>query len=203
MEVKVMTTDTIVEEGQLDHRQLNHEIAQLLGWAVTIALVLMGIWFSSHLLSWAVDHRDLRSISTPTSDVTMAVRDKQLACLTKNIYYEAGGEPFEGKVAVAQVTLNRARSSDFPDDICKVIYQKNVVYQKVMCQFSWVCESASGIKPTNSREFNESQAVAKRVLLEGFRLPSLENAMYFHGDYINPGWKREKVAHIGHHIFYK
>jgi spore germination cell wall hydrolase CwlJ-like protein len=45
--------------------------------------------------------------------------------------------------------------------------------------------------------------VAKKVLLEGFRLPSLEKAMYFHGDYINPGWKRERVAKIGNHIFYK
>jgi spore germination cell wall hydrolase CwlJ-like protein len=45
--------------------------------------------------------------------------------------------------------------------------------------------------------------VAKKVLLEGFELPGLKDAMYFHGDYINPGWKREKVAKIGRHIFYK
>ena len=32
---------------------------------------------------------------------------KQLDCLTRNIYWEAASEPFEGKVAVAQVTLNR------------------------------------------------------------------------------------------------
>ena len=29
---------------------------------------------------------------------------KQENCLTKNIYYEAGSEPFEGKIAVAQVS---------------------------------------------------------------------------------------------------
>jgi spore germination cell wall hydrolase CwlJ-like protein len=27
--------------------------------------------------------------------------------------------------------------------------------------------------------------------------------LYFHGDYINPGWKRERVAKVGRHIFYK
>jgi spore germination cell wall hydrolase CwlJ-like protein len=45
--------------------------------------------------------------------------------------------------------------------------------------------------------------VARQVLLEGFRLPGLKEAMYFHGDYINPGWKRERIAKIGNHIFYK
>jgi hypothetical protein len=37
---------------------------------------------------------------------TIALKTKQLDCLTKNIYWEAASEPFEGKVAVAQVTLN-------------------------------------------------------------------------------------------------
>ena len=41
------------------------------------------------------------------------------------------------------------------------------------------------------------------VLLEKFRLPGLKHALYFHGTYINPGWKKEKVATIGNHIFYK
>jgi spore germination cell wall hydrolase CwlJ-like protein len=43
---------------------------------------------------------------------------------------------------------------------------------------------------------------AKKVLLENYRLPSLQNAMYFHGDYVNPGWKKQPVAKIGRHIFY-
>jgi spore germination cell wall hydrolase CwlJ-like protein len=133
----------------------------------------------------------------------MAMRERQLGCLSRNIYYEAGSEPFEGKVAVAQVTLNRANNSQFPGDICGVIYQKNIVYNKIICQFSWYCDRATSIRPINKTMFAESEAVAKKVLLEGFRLPSLEKALYFHGDYINPGWKHERVAKIGRHIFYK
>jgi spore germination cell wall hydrolase CwlJ-like protein len=45
--------------------------------------------------------------------------------------------------------------------------------------------------------------VAKKVLLENFRLPGLENAMFYHATYISPGWKREKIQTIGRHIFYK
>jgi spore germination cell wall hydrolase CwlJ-like protein len=135
--------------------------------------------------------------------VTAEVRDKQLDCLAKNIYHEAKGEPFEGKVAVAQVTLNRAASGQFPSDICKVVYQKNVVYEKVLCQFSWYCDQATMAKPKNTAAYKESQIVARQVLLEEFRLPSLNKALYFHATHINPGWKKEKVATIGNHVFYK
>jgi len=134
--------------------------------------------------------------------VTVATRERQLQCLARNIYHEAGYESFEGKVAVAQVTLNRANSGDFPSDICEVIYQKNVVYNKVICQFSWYCEQPASMKPVNQAVFAESYAVAKKVLLEGFKLDGLKNAMYYHADYVNPRWGKEQVAKIGHHIFY-
>lgn len=139
---------------------------------------------------------------TEASFVTAATRERQLACLAKNIYYEAGYESFEGKVAVAQVTINRANSGDFPADICGVVYQKSVIYQKVICQFSWYCEQPGKVKPMHTEAYNESYAVAKKVLLENFRLDGLKTAMYYHADYVNPGWGKEKVAKIGRHIFY-
>jgi len=43
--------------------------------------------------------------------------------LARLIYGEARGEPYLGKVAVAAVTLNRVRSSLFPNTIAGVIYQ--------------------------------------------------------------------------------
>lgn len=196
-----MTEQAVMSPFQED-RQRHQTIARRLAFGLLIVMLLLGVKLATNLLMWAMDHRELNARDTATNEITLAVREKQLACLTKNIYYEAGGEPFEGKVAVAQVTINRAQFGGFPDDICKVIYQKNIVYQKVLCQFSWVCEAANA-RPLNNREWVESQAVARKVLLEGFRLPSLENALYFHGDYINPGWKRTKVAHIGRHIFYR
>ena len=137
------------------------------------------------------------------SSMTSLERERQLDCLSKNIYYEAGSEPFEGKVAVAQVTINRAESGQFPKDICQVVYQKNVVYERVLCQFSWYCETATMMRPKNTAVFKESEMVARQVLLEGFRLPSLKNALYFHATHINPKWNKEKVAIIAGHVFYK
>jgi spore germination cell wall hydrolase CwlJ-like protein len=165
---------------------------------MSLALILAGC-----LLKWTIDDKLSKYEPEETNQVTAAIRERQLNCLAKNIYYEAGTEPFEGKVAIAQVTLNRVSSGLFPSDICKTIYQKNIIYEKVICQFSWACDRDTGVRPPNNSNYRESMEVAKKVLLEGFRLPSLDKAMYFHGDYINPGWKREKITKIGHHIFYK
>jgi len=135
--------------------------------------------------------------------VSLKERERQIECLAQNIYYEAGSEPFEGKAAVAQVTLNRVASGKFANDICKVVYQKNVVIDKVVCQFSWYCEQPARKHYVNQARFDESEAVAKKVLLEGFRLDGLKDALYYHADYVSPGWRHEKVGKIGRHIFYR
>ena len=145
----------------------------------------------------------LKEAKNLVSPITAQMRQAQLDCLARNIYHEAGSEPFEGKVAVAQVTINRSESGQFPGDICKVVYQKNVVYEKVLCQFSWYCENPAGaLKPMNSAMYYESMEVAKKVLLEGFRLPDLKKALYFHADYVKEPINKKPVAKIGHHIFY-
>lgn len=167
---------------------------------VAIGLVLVG-WIGYKVVKYKLDPN--KEVTIKMSAVTAEVRNKQLECLARNIYYEAGGEPFEGKVAVAQVVINRSQSGQFPNDICRVIYQKNVVYDKVLCQFSWYCEGPARVPPKYATAYKESEIVAKQVLLEGFRLPSLEKALYFHAKHINPKWDREKVAVIGGHIFYK
>ena len=135
--------------------------------------------------------------------VTIKDRERQLDCLARNIYHEAGYEPFEGKVAVAQVTMNRASDSRFPNDVCGVVFQKNVFMEKVVCQFSWYCDSAVKLRPVNGPAYKESYEVAKKVLLEGFRLDILKNAMYYHADYVNPKWGKPKIGQIGRHIFYR
>jgi spore germination cell wall hydrolase CwlJ-like protein len=73
----------------------------------------------------------------------------------------------------------------------------------VICQFSWVCESTHKIKPVYAAMYKESEEVAKKVLLENFRLPGLSNAMYYHATYVQPGWRKQKITQIGQHIFYK
>ena len=138
----------------------------------------------------------------PADYISAAQRTRELDCLTRNIYWEAASEPFEGKVGVAQVTMNRVNSGKFASSVCGVVHQKNVIYEKVICQFSWYCENTFKVRPIHQPLWRESEEVAKKVLLENFRLPSLKNALYYHADYVNPGWKNPKIEKIGRHIFY-
>ena len=55
------------------------------------------------------------------SQVTFAESDRYL--LANLIYCEAGGEPYEGQVAVGAVVINRVLSSRYPDTVVGVIYQ--------------------------------------------------------------------------------
>lgn len=172
---------------------------RIIKYSLILLAATMVVLIGNAAISYKLSRSDL---AQKTSYVTADVRNKQLACLAQNIYYEAGFEPFEGKVAVAQVTLNRVRSGQFPSDVCAVIHQKNIVYNKVICQFSWYCNSPAIRRPVNKEAYDESYKVAKQVLLEGFRLPSLTNALYYHADYVNPNWNRQKITKIGQHIFY-
>ena len=181
---------------------LDQELIKKFNSIVKTILMVIGLALSLSLLNWTVTHKLAGITPIEVSDITAEVRERQLGCLAKNIYYEAGSEPFEGKVAIAQVTLNRTASGKFPGDICQTIYQKNIFYEKVVCQFSWACDRNTGVRPINSAAFNQSMDVAKKVLLEGFRLPGLKDAMYFHADNVSPGWNKQKIVQIGHHIFY-
>ena len=135
--------------------------------------------------------------------VSAADRTKQLDCLTKNIYWEAATEPFEGKVAVAQVTMNRVDNGRFGDNVCGVVYRKDNILGRVICQFSWACENTHKIRPVYPALYKESEEVAKKVLLENFRLSTMKDALYYHADYVNPKWGKPKVGQIGRHSFYR
>jgi spore germination cell wall hydrolase CwlJ-like protein len=191
-------TEVAIERG-MEEVQIPRSILKF------ISFTIMGtmLWVTIDLLGWAINTKLTNSNITKTTNITAEYREQQLDCLTKNIYHEAGSEPFEGKIAVAQVTMNRVNSGQFPDDVCKTIHQKNVFYEKVVCQFSWVCDRSLKFKPVNSDNYDESTKAAQKVLLENYRLPGLEKALYYHADYVNPRWGKEKVAKIGHHIFYK
>ena len=57
------------------------------------------------------------------SEVSFSESDRKL--LANIIYCEAGGEPYEGKLAVGAVVINRVLSGRFPDTVAGVIYQRS------------------------------------------------------------------------------
>ena len=124
----------------------------------------------------------------------------QLECLAKNIYFESRNQPLIGKVAVAQVTLNRVKSDKFPGTICKVVEQTR---SKRSCQFSWFCDGKSD-EPDDAKQWSIARETAT-LAYSNFMFDVTEGSLWYHADYIlRPRWTRklkEKVK-INEHIFY-
>lgn len=126
---------------------------------------------------------------------------KQLACLAKNIFYEAGHESIKGQAAVAYVVLNRVNHG-FGKNPCQVIYQKTQINDRIICQFSWVCEGKPEPNKNNYR-YKVAEQVAYDVMVNGMYKDVLpRSALFFHNTTVDPMWPYRKVAEIGGHIFY-
>ena len=124
----------------------------------------------------------------------------ELTCLATGIYFESKSETRLGKVAVAQVILNRVNHPQYPKTICKVIQQKSRIRNRTVCQFSWYCKPNRVI--THQELFDESLTVARQVLYENEHIAALANALNFHSVHVNPQWKKRRIKKIGNHIFY-
>lgn len=116
--------------------------------------------------------------------------DKEFNCLAENIYYESRGEPYIGKIAVAQITFNRAEKVG---SFCEVV--------KKPFQFSWTL--IKDIKKPFGTEWKASIHAAK-MFVNGVRVKNLEDVEHYHAEYVNPVWDNSmtKVATIGGHQFY-
>ena len=155
---------------------------------------------------WTAPTLSQEFISVATSKQVSADYKKQVDCLAKNIYYEAATESYEGKLAVAQVTMNRVNDPKYPKDICSVVYQKTTGENlQSVCQFSWTC-MVKELVVKDKYAWEESQMIAKRALTEPYLHDTIaeSNALYYHAVYVKPGWNKLKVVRqIGNHIFYK
>ena len=146
---------------------------------------------------------------------SLVVNDKEVTCMAKNIFFEAAVESTAGKLAVAHVTLNRVDSKWFPNTVCEVVYDglhythsSGEQYPvRDRCQFSWYCDGKGDDPREGSKLWEDSQELAKYVLLRQEELPDItDGALHYHASYIDaPTWaKRKKITtKIDTHIFYK
>ncbi|WP_223070455.1 cell wall hydrolase [Paenibacillus caui] len=121
------------------------------------------------------------------------VSKEELLLLQKIVMAEAEGEPYEGKVAVANVVLNRLRSANYPDTIYDVIYQKH--------QFSPVANGRlKRIKPNadSVKAVAETLKGRKEVSDDTYYFLSLKLATDLS---VHRSQKQSKK--IGNHTFYK
>lgn len=123
-----------------------------------------------------------------TAHAKTSYYEQRVKCLAEVVYREARGESYKGQLAVAQTVINRTRVAIFPQDICRVVFQKG--------QFSWT----RGWKSDWRADYQSYQVA--RVALMGTHSMRDFKALYFHNASVKPGWNRKKIATIGNHIFY-
>ena len=112
-----------------------------------------------------------------------------ILCLALNVYHEARGEPIEGQIAVALVTLNRAKRN--PNKVCEVVYKPN--------QFSW---TTSRPIVTDHRAFIH----AKKLAIQVWKMRDYtQGSTYYHATYVKPYWvsSLKYTGQWGNHYFYK
>lgn len=138
----------------------------------------------------------IKSVGLHQTSTKIKLSKQDYDCLTKNIYFESGVEPLEGKIAVAQITFNRLNDGRWGNSVCKVVYAKH--------QFSWT-KDKNKLKEIPKGKLWEESIVAANRYLNGTRLYSLNNSTHYHATWIDaPKWALVKnpVDQIGQHIFY-
>jgi spore germination cell wall hydrolase CwlJ-like protein len=143
--------------------------------------------------SQMVDHATSLVESTVNIIATPFLSDRDVECLARNIFYESGAEPTEGKIAVGLVTVNRAQDPRFGHSVCEVVKARTVVartrqvqktemvrvgyfgrpepvtrtteviQQVPVCQFSWVCSGIAKKPSADDERWVESRAIAEGI----------------------------------------
>ena len=135
------------------------------------------------------------AIPTPMEDYSRA-----LECLTLAVAYEAGYESLEGQQAVAEVVLNRLRSSSFQKTVCDVVFAGST--RRTGCQFTFTCDGSL------SRRLPQRVMLAARMVAEDALAnrtpPRARGATHYHAAYVTPYWAPSltRITQIGAHIFY-
>ena len=145
--------------------------------------------FSSQMYNQATSFVE----STVNMIATPFLSDRDVECLARNIFYESGAEPTEGKIAVGIVTINRAQDPRFGRSVCEVVKARTVVtktrevqktemirvgyfgrpepvtktvevvQQVPVCQFSWVCAGIAKKPKSDDERWIESQEIAEGI----------------------------------------
>ena len=159
------------------------------GLVAGVSLLIGIVWFAY------ADHLRLRWLQERHADLT---------CLSRNIYHEARGEPFEGQLAVAEVTLNRVASRRFPDSVCGVVYEKrfDMRRNRLVGAFSWT--EFDSVERPQGNAWRRARRAAE-IVYDRQRDPLVPGALFYHADRIRPDWAPEKkrLGQIGRHIFYE
>lgn len=127
---------------------------------------------------------------TPTENIDR----REIYCLAENIYHEARGESMMGQIAVANVTMNRVASPNWPNTVCEVVHQP--------WQFSWTHQSVrhAAKEPEAWYWAVQNAALVYVGFIEDY---SGGSTHYYNPDKASPKWASgyQVIGALGGHLF--
>ncbi|GLB60491.1 cell wall hydrolase [Cytobacillus sp. NCCP-133] len=171
----------------------------LFTFVVAISLIMgsYNVFPADHFNAESVDQKAAETLTYKKIEVNTKeaastdhrfIKPEEKKLLARLVQAEAEGEPFEGKVAVADVVLNRVEHEQFPDTVKDVIYQKNA-FEPV--QNGSINEPAS----------NEAVQAVETALVD--KEKNVELLYFYNPETATSQWifSREVVKKIGNHAF--
>ena len=137
----------------------------------------------------SVDANNIEIVAT-TPDVAAS----DIECIAKVVHHEAGNQPLAGKLAVAQVIVNRAESGHFPDSVCAVANQPGQFFP------------LASYNPARDTPMWRAAVDAARSALNGKAGNITRGALFFHSAASRPDRffrSRQRVTQLHDQIFYR
>ena len=127
--------------------------------------------------------------------------DIDILDISRTVFMEASGEPYQGKLGVAYVIVNRCKQARPPKSVQDVVFRSY--------QFScWNTDSPTrmNLDEYGSATWFDSVKASAAAYFELSDDPTYGATMYLNPAVASPAWdwsKLEQTATIGNHVFYR
>ncbi|MDQ1145676.1 N-acetylmuramoyl-L-alanine amidase [Bacillus sp. SORGH_AS 510] len=190
----VKSGDTMTQIAKEHHLSLQ-ELSRLNPQIKNIDLIYVGQTVHTSKSEGITESPEIVSVEkeSPSDqpEITQGYSKHEIDLLARLVRAEAEIEPYQGKVAVACVVLNRVESDKFPNTIKDVIYQKG--------QFQPVSNGEIN-KPADKDSINAVQEALKEK-----RNVAAGSLFFYNPAIATSRWldSRTTTLVIGHHVFKK
>ena len=129
----------------------------------------------------------------PARALASAASDADLECIAKVVLHEAGNQPRDGQLAVAQLIMNRVESGRFADTACGVANQPGQFF------------NTAAYNPRRDARWDTALEVAREAM-DNVGAEVVPGALFYHATYQQaPRFfrTRARVMTLGGHVFYR